>query len=154
MNPPPPPLPGPVRSPFLPPWIQSRWTILIFLAILSGWLALRFGPVSLRESLLSLLPPCWFHQHSGLLCPGCGGTRALSATLQGDWWLAFRSNPILPLGLGMIFLESTKSARIRFKNDPATHLRVFVFAQKLFLVLILAFAVGRNLPFWPAWLTP
>lgn len=32
-----------------------------------------------------LLYPCLFHQISGLYCPGCGGTRAVKALLEGNF---------------------------------------------------------------------
>ena len=48
-------------------------------------------------------PRCWLHQSTGLLCPGCGATRALHALLHGDLRTAWTLNPLavalLPVGL-------------------------------------------------------
>ena len=40
--------------------------------------------------------PCIFHKVTGLLCPGCGNTRAVNHLVHGQIWLALRSNPDLP----------------------------------------------------------
>lgn len=42
------------------------------------------------------LMPCMFHQVTGLYCPGCGGTRAAAALVQGKWLLSFFYHPIVP----------------------------------------------------------
>ena len=40
--------------------------------------------------------PCIFRRLTGLLCPGCGNTRAVDHLVHGRLWLALRSNPDLP----------------------------------------------------------
>jgi len=40
-------------------------------------------------------PRCPFFEATGLLCPGCGGTRALAALLRGDIVGAWRLNALL-----------------------------------------------------------
>jgi hypothetical protein len=47
-------------------------------------------------------PKCVFFQVTGLHCPGCGGTRALSALAQGKFSDALRNNALLILGLPTI----------------------------------------------------
>lgn len=41
------------------------------------------------------LPECHIHRLTGLLCPGCGTTRALRALLHGDFALSLRQNLLL-----------------------------------------------------------
>ncbi len=49
-------------------------------------------------------PACPFHQATGLLCPGCGATRALAALLHGRLEQAWHLNALfvllLPFALG------------------------------------------------------
>jgi hypothetical protein len=44
-------------------------------------------------------PRCWLHEHTGLLCPGCGSTRALHALLHGDVASAWKLNPLAVLSV-------------------------------------------------------
>ena len=53
-------------------------------------LLLRFPP-----GQYSVYPACPIHQFTGLLCPGCGATRALAALLHGDIRTAFHLNALL-----------------------------------------------------------
>ena len=52
----------------------------------------------LRDHIMSVghYFPCMFYKLTGLLCPGCGNTRAVNHLVHGRLWLAFRSNPDLP----------------------------------------------------------
>jgi hypothetical protein len=44
-------------------------------------------------------PVCFFHQTTGLLCPGCGTLRGLHQLLHGHLAAAFRFNPMLIVSL-------------------------------------------------------
>jgi hypothetical protein len=46
-------------------------------------------------------PRCFFHQVTGLHCPGCGGLRAVHQLLHGHWLLALRLNGLAVLALPM-----------------------------------------------------
>lgn len=48
----------------------------------------------LREFLPRV--PCFFSTFLGIYCPGCGGTRALSAMLQGHFLRALWYHPFIP----------------------------------------------------------
>lgn len=101
----------------------------------------------------SQLPPCPLHALSGLYCPGCGSTRCLHALLHGDVALAVAMNPLLVASLPLLALMALNAAGWR----PAwlSPLMRRLADARLWLWVLLGFAVLRNLPWWPfAWLAP
>lgn len=68
-----------------------------------GWALL--AAVSAAALMLWFVPPatsnfyprCPFFEATGLLCPGCGGTRALAALLHGGVREALKDNALLVL---------------------------------------------------------
>ena len=47
--------------------------------------------------LLAFLPSCFVRRWTGLLCPGCGGTRCAKRLLQADLPGALAMNPLVVL---------------------------------------------------------
>ena len=43
---------------------------------------------------------CVVYRFTGFFCPGCGGTRAVTALLQGHLWESFLYHPLVPYGVG------------------------------------------------------
>lgn len=68
---------------------------LIFALLLFTFLSLIHSG-RLHFDLTGIIPPCLFHQVSGLYCPGCGGTRAVHALLEGDLIASFLYHPFVP----------------------------------------------------------
>ena len=57
----------------------------------------------LRIDLREILPPCSLHTMTGLYCPGCGGTRACYALMQGQVLKSVLAHPlVLYLAAGYI----------------------------------------------------
>lgn len=100
-------------------------------------------------SASNVLPPCLFHALTHLYCPGCGTTRALHALLHGEPVLAVRMNPLTVIALPLIPLMVWNTMcpdRVLFSK---------VSDARLWLPLVVAFAVLRNLPWEPfVWLAP
>ena len=97
-------------------------------------------------------PVCLFHAMTGLNCPGCGMTRALSALLHGNFLLALKDNSLFVLTLAGLLIWSVRLALLKMRNRPVT----FNVPPKFlwtFLALALVFAVLRNLPGF-GWLSP
>jgi len=97
---------GDDSNPSLPPIIEShddrsnsvriqRWIV----AFACTFLAVLFLVDPLQSRLF---PKCLFLEMTGLLCPGCGGTRLLHAVAHGHFAEAFLYNPFLMLSL-MLF---------------------------------------------------
>lgn len=84
------------------------------------------------------LPRCMFHQLTGLYCPGCGATRALSAMLHGDIKSSLHNNLLLFPLLALIALMIIKPG-ISLKRPVAITI----------IAVILLFTILRNIPVAP-----
>ena len=97
-------------------------------------------------------PHCFFHQITGLLCPGCGSLRACHQLLHGHVLAALHLNSLLvisvPLGClaaRRFFIQSRKG------QQAVVHPRWLWVA----MVVGILFGILRNLPFAHAlWLAP
>lgn len=66
-------------------------------------LVIGFLLAILQIDLRVVLPPCSLHAMTGLYCPGCGGTRACYALLQGHILDSFLAHPlVLYLAVGYV----------------------------------------------------
>lgn len=84
------------------------------------------------------LPKCLFHEVTGLFCPGCGNTRALHALLHGHILMSLRYNLLLiPAILTVLLL--VMRPRLALKPSIAWSIAV----------VVIAFAILRNLPWMP-----
>lgn len=98
----------------------------------------------------SWFPKCVFYQWTGIHCPGCGGTRAVSALLHGDIYRAVRMNPLLVLGGPVIALLIWRQRR-RERRYGIVDPRL---GWSLVLVVVTYF-VARNIPSpTRSWLAP
>lgn len=61
------------------------------------WFLLKITHISLRTILL----PCLVHSITGLYCPGCGGTRAFSLFMQGQFLESLYYHPVVFYGMGV-----------------------------------------------------
>lgn len=126
--------------------------LLLFAAALCVAALIYFGNPDGKRGILI---PCFFHKATGLYCPGCGATRGTWHLLHGDIMKALDSNALLPLILGIICYELTRTlAKMLFaKQLPA----IQVPRPLLYVIIgiVLLFAVARNLSYQPfAWLAP
>ncbi len=101
----------------------------------------------------SVFPKCPFFELTGHWCIGCGMTRAAHALAHGDLSLAFSMNPLVVtlLALGPILLGWYWGWRPRLFRPLISALA----EPKLWLVLLPAYWIARNLPWAPfTWLAP
>jgi len=113
-------------------------------ATLSGLFLYAFDPAQGGP-----YPVCYFHQTTGLLCPGCGCLRALHQLLHGHLAAAFYFNPLMVLSLPCAAWAAAWSALRVCRGRPVA----FVFCPAWFWGaggLLLLFGILRNLP-WRHW---
>ena len=116
---------------------RRRLANTLLAAALLGCAALLFCP----PARASFYPACPFHQYLGILCPGCGATRALAALLRGRVMEALRLNPLfvllLPIALaGAIesYRRALRPERFRWPRPPAAALYATLAAAAIFTV--------------------
>ncbi len=132
-----------------PALVASQAAGLAITGSVGVWLLWSFDP----NAAGSLFPKCIFHSLTGYWCIGCGLTRAMHALAHGDLVRAFSMNPLVVtlLALSPILLSWYWGWRprvfapvVRMLSDP-----------RLWLVLLPAYWIARNLPWWPfTWLAP
>jgi hypothetical protein len=110
------------------------------LAVISAGTALfLFNPAE-----HAFYPQCFFHQATGLHCPGCGGLRAVHQLLHGHLLAALHSNALAVLSLPL-------SAALLGREFAGRHRgivgRPFVSGGSVwsFVGILLLFTVLRNL---------
>jgi len=91
-------------------------------------------------------PACPIHRYLGVLCPGCGATRAVAALLHGHLRQALRLNALfvllLPAALAFVAETLRRAVRpgpFRWPEPPAAALYAT-------LVAAAVFTLARNLP--------
>lgn len=96
-----------------------------------------------------LYVPCLFHLTTGLHCPGCGSTRAVSSFFNGDIALGFKNNLLIILWGPYLFYRFSLSLyswidgkqRVAWSPPPLSII--------FFLFITIAYTILRNLPFEP-----
>jgi hypothetical protein len=103
-----------------------------------------FNPVT-----AGFFPQCPLYQMTGLACPGCGLTRGFHALLHGDVLTALDYNAMLPFYVLFFVYAAASLVSVAARGRG---LSFKLFQPKIaysFLIISLAFAVVRNLPFYP-----
>lgn len=93
----------------------------------------------LARVLWGIKIPCIFHEITGFYCPGCGVTRMIESLVHGEFYQAFRYNPLVfgLLILGCLFwLVKLKYRDLKIPNGV-----VYVL-----LGITIGFGILRNIP--------
>lgn len=110
--------------------------ILVITVILAQVLLQRFD----------LIPsfPCMFHEILHMYCPGCGGTRAFFAMMEGDFLKSLYYNPAVVMGV-LLFLYYEIGVLITLikKNGKAYLYRKKIFLY-FYLIINFLFFILRN----------
>lgn len=87
---------------------------------------------------------CGFRIRNGIYCPGCGGTRALIALLEGDLIQSFRYNPLTFLVLMDVFLMTLFSIIERATKRKHLFVRLRLIYNIGLLLFIGVYFIFRN----------
>ena len=130
--------------------MRNRYIKFSILVIAAGAILLLYFFVEPKNGNL---PKCFFHELTGLYCPGCGGQRSFHALLNGHLLNAIDYNLLFILFLPLIiyfilaFTWGIEHAATSFIYKP-----VFSFTV---LIVVVSFWILRNIPFAPfSWLAP
>ncbi len=97
----------------------------------------------------SLYPPCLLHWLTGLHCPFCGSTRCAHALLHGDLAQAAAYNPIAIVLVPLLAVWLYWAAYNVLRGRPAPNPKLPARLMQVSLLVLFAFALARNLPFYP-----
>lgn len=88
---------------------------------------------------------CPFHKYLHLYCPGCGGTRAMDAFLQGKFLTSILYHPFI-FYVAMVFVYYYIAGAYTFlkKKDGRIYYKIPTWVLVAAVVLLLVFFVIRN----------
>lgn len=116
----------------------------VIAAAVGSFFVAWFDPVN-----AGFFPGCPLFQMTGIACPGCGLTRGFHALFHGEILTALDYNAMIPLYalffaylVVSMFLIAVRGRGLSFGKLPQKAIWSFLFIG-------LAFAVLRNLPFYP-----
>jgi hypothetical protein len=125
--------------------VQRIFAVGSALAVGPGlYILYRFPPTS-----AGFYPPCLLHAVTGLHCPGCGMTRCVHSLLHGDVAQAFAYNALFVVFIPLLLISGFRLWYSCLTNRKLSPDRTPNWVCSVLLVVILIFAVLRNLPFHP-----
>lgn len=89
--------------------------------------------------------PCIFHRVTGLLCPGCGNSRAALALLRLDLSSALEYNLLFPLEFGYIAWVYLRCCRSYLRGGRFSYHPPLPAVDIFVLVVIVLWGISRNL---------
>jgi hypothetical protein len=119
---------------------------VLFFAAAAGVLFL-FNPAEYH-----FYPVCWFYRTTGLLCPGCGGLRAMHQLSHGHVLEALRFNAAAVAGIPFVAAYAWRRFQTRQQLRAHSPRRTSLIVCAV-VALILIFGIVRNLPQFD-WLRP
>jgi hypothetical protein len=125
---------------------SHRITGILALALLAG---IGVGLAVVPPSESPWFPGCRFRDATGLACPGCGGTRAVHAALNGRIAQSISLNVI---AIPLLLLAVYPFVRFAAKGIFAWNWWPLPRAKAFWIVLatiVIGFGIVRNLPGFP-----
>ena len=117
---------------------MSNWRKICIVLMCAAFAALTVLLYLFPVGKYRFWPPCVFHKLTGLYCPGCGNTRALSALLHGHFGESLRNNLLLiPMIAALVLVVA---------RPKVGYNRFFACGAAAVVIL---FFILRNIPAYP-----
>jgi len=130
--------------------MNNRFFRISILIIAAGAILLLYFFVEPKNGIL---PKCFFHELTGLYCPGCGVQRSFHALLNGHILTAIDYNLLFILFLPLIIYFILAFA-LGKKHPYSSFIYKSTFSFTVVIVVV-SFWVLRNIPMVPfSWLAP
>lgn len=138
---------SPAPSPWHPHAGLRLSAVLLVLLAVAAFCALYAAP--LREWVGILSPGCLFHQLTGIKCPGCGGTRAAQALLNGEPITAMHDN-FFWLPTALILAQELLRRLCCSEHFRTTRYFRYIYlpSLKLYAAAVVFWFIARNLFDW------
>lgn len=130
--------------------MRQRLTLAIALCCLAA-VGMTYLARNDPEAGTSFFPSCVFREITGLLCAGCGATRAAHALTKVDPATAFRKNPLLTVLLPFLLVGALLELAAWVWRDRYRGPRVRIPGRLIWVLpgVIVGFWILRNIPIWP-----
>ena len=122
---------------------RPRRTIaVLWLSLIAAAAAVLFF---FDPSKSSLFPPCPFRALTGLLCPGCGSTRALHELVHGRLITALKLSPLLAVYAPILGYALLSTVALALRGKPLPQPRIRAGWIWLLLVVNIVIFIGMDL---------
>lgn len=128
-------------------YTAKRNIYFIFLALLAVFFVFLIAYHKFQWRIAYQLPTdCLFHEMFHLYCPGCGGTRALDAFLQGEFYHSFLYQPfILYVAIILGYYYICAGYTFFIKRDGKIYYRIPSLLLIFAAVLVILNFIVRNI---------
>lgn len=112
----------------------------------AAFVGVLFMGTLLLSQKVGMLPnmPCIMLATCHLYCPGCGGTRAFFAFMQGHIWASLMYNPAVVLGVILILYYEVKVGYIIWRDQEQAKYKGSLVPVCLYIGFILIYAIIRD----------
>lgn len=129
---------------------MTRWKDKLL--ALTGVTAMVVGLILLLifdPSSESFFPACPLYVATGLACAGCGLTRATHAIIHGDLFSALRFNVLSPFVTALLGYTWISLLSFVARGRSLSFGLLTGKASTAILVVLIAFSIVRNIPYYP-----